>query len=139
MLPDNAVTVTPGTDVDFPRGGPSSGTGLSRIGPDSINLADISAYQVLFQVSIGEAGQLLLTLNGEDLDYTVVGRATGTSQIAGIAVVETASVISALTVRNPAGNAAALTVTPLAGGDKAGVGTPDDHPAGINGDLLPGY
>lgn len=118
MLPDNAATVAPGTDVGFPQDGPSSGVGISRIGPDSFNLADIGAYQVLFQVSIGEAGQLLLTLNGMDLEYTVVGRATGTSQIVGIAVVETTSVNSTLTVRNPAGNAAALTVTPLAGGTR---------------------
>ena len=118
MPPDNAATVAPGTDVGFPQDGPSSGVGISRIGPDSFNLADIGAYQVLFQVSIGEAGQLLLTLNGMDLEYTVVGRATGTSQIVGIAVVETTSVNSTLTVRNPAGNAAALTVTPLAGGTR---------------------
>jgi len=118
MLPDNAVTVTPGTDVDFPRGGPSSGTGLSRIGPDSINLADISAYQVLFQVSVTEAGQLILTLNGEDLAYTVAGRAAGTTQIVGMAIVETTSVNSVLTVRNPEGTAAALTITPLAGGTR---------------------
>lgn len=118
MPPDNAATVAPGTDVGFPQDGPSSGVGISRIGPDSFNLADIGAYQVLFQVSIGEAGQPLLTLNGMDLEYTVVGRAIGTSQIVGIAVVETTSVNSTLTVRNPAGNAAALTVTPLAGGTR---------------------
>lgn len=118
MPPDNAATVAPGTDVDFPQDGPSSGVGISRIGPDSFNLADIGAYQVLFQVSIGEAGQLLLALNGMDLEYTVVGRATGTSQIVGIAVVETTSVNSTLTVRNPTGNTAALTVTPLAGGTR---------------------
>lgn len=118
MPPDNAATVAPGTDVDFPQDGPSSGAGISRIGPDSFNLADIGVYEVLFQVSIGEAGQLLLTLNGADLEYTVAGRATGTSQIVGIAIVETSSVNSTLTVRNPAGNAAALTVTPLAGGTR---------------------
>ena len=118
MPPDNAATIAPGTDVDFPRDGPSSGAGIFRISPDFFNLADIGAYQVLFLVSIGEAGQLLLTLNGEDLDYTVVGRATGTSQIAEMAIVETTSVNSVLTVRNPAGNAAALTVTPLAGGTR---------------------
>lgn len=61
-----------------------------------------------------EAGQLLLTLNGQDLAYTVAGRATGTSQIIGMAVVTTTAVNSVLTVRNPAGNAA-LTITPLAG------------------------
>lgn len=59
-----------------------------------------------------------MTLNGADLAYTVVGRATGTSQIVGMAIVTTTSVNSILTVRNPAGNAAALTITPLAGGTR---------------------
>lgn len=35
-----------------------------------------------------------------------------------MAIVETTSVNSVLTVRNPAGNAAALTITPLAGGTR---------------------
>ena len=65
-----------------------------------------------------EAGRLLLTLNGADLEYTVVGRATGVSQIVGMAIVTTTVINSVLTVRNPAGNAAALTITPLAGGTR---------------------
>ena len=59
-----------------------------------------------------------MTLNGQDLDYTVVGRATGTSQIVGMAMVTTTSINSVLTVRNPEGNATALTITPLAGGTR---------------------
>lgn len=51
-------------------------------------------------------------------DYSVAGRATGTSQIVGMAVVTTTAVNSILTVRNPAGNAAALTISPLAGGTR---------------------
>jgi hypothetical protein len=118
MPPDNAATVAPGTDVSFPQDGPISGTAITRTGASSFNLAAIGTYQVLFQVSVTEAGQLILTLNGADLDYTVVGRATGTSQITGIALVQTAVINSILTVRNPAGNAAALTITPLAGGTR---------------------
>ncbi len=118
MPPDNAATVAPGTDVSFPQDGPNSGESIVRAGPDSFNLTEIGAYQVLFQVSVTEAGQLILTLNGADLEYTVSGRATGVSQIVGMAIVETTSVNSILTVRNPAGNAAALTVTPLAGGTR---------------------
>lgn len=53
-----------------------------------------------------------------ELKYTVTGRATGTSQIVGMAVVTTTAVNSILTVRNPAGNAAAFTITPLAGGTR---------------------
>lgn len=67
------------------------------------------------QILLREDIQLLLTLNGEDLEYTVVGRATGASQIIGMAVIETTAVNFVLTVRNPAGNAAALTITPVAG------------------------
>ncbi|OEH86669.1 hypothetical protein BHU72_10500 [Desulfuribacillus stibiiarsenatis] len=118
MPPDNAATVAPGTDVDFPQDGPTSATTIFRTGPDTFNLSDIGTYQVLFQVSVDEAGQLILTLNGADLAYTVVGRATGTTQIVGMALVTTTSINSILTVRNPAGNATALTITPLAGGTR---------------------
>ena len=118
MPPDNAATVAPGTDVSFPQDGPNSGSGISRINATSFNLAQIGTYQVMFQVGVNEAGQLILTLNGADLAYTVVGRATGTSQIIEMAIVATTTINSTLTVRNPAGNVTALTVTPLAGGTR---------------------
>ncbi|WP_283657563.1 hypothetical protein [Paenibacillus sp. RC343] len=118
MPPDNAATVAPGTDVSFPQNGPTSGTTITRTGPSSFNLAAIGTYQVLSQVSVTEAGQLILTLNGADLAYTVVGRATGTSQIVEMAIVQTTVINSILTVRNPAGNSTALTITPLAGGTR---------------------
>ncbi|MBE1444798.1 hypothetical protein [Paenibacillus sp. OAS669] len=118
MPPDNAATVAPNTDVSFPQDGPISGTEITRVNASSFNLATIGTYQVLFQVGVNEPGQLILTLNGADLAYTVVGRATGTSQIVGIALVQTTVINSVLTVRNPAGNAAALTITPLAGGTR---------------------
>lgn len=116
MPPDNAATVAPGTDVSFPEDGPTSATAITRTGPSSFNLANIGTYQVSFQVSVTEAGQLILTLNGADLAYTVVGRATGTDQLSRTALVSATVINSILTVRNPAGNATALTITPLAGG-----------------------
>lgn len=91
---------------------------ITKTGPSSFNLAQIGSYQVLFNVGVTEAGQLLLTLNGVDLEYTVVGRATGTSDIIRMSIVSTSSVNSILTVRNPAGNSTALTITPLAGGTR---------------------
>lgn len=115
--PDNAATVAPGTDVTFPQDGPSLGT-IQRTDSSSFNLADVGTYEVSFSVPVDEAGQLELTLNGADLAYTVVGRATGTSPISGTSYVETTTVDSLLTVRNPAGNSTALTVTPLAGGTR---------------------
>ncbi|GEM_PF-4758221 len=55
---------------------------------------------------------------GADLAYTVVGRATGTSEIFGASLITTNVVNSVLTVRNPAGNSIALSITPLAGGTR---------------------
>ena len=118
MPPDNSATVAPGSDVHFPPNGPIANTNIGRLGPSSFNLGPIGTYQILFQVSVTETGQLMLTLNGQDLNDTVTGRATGTSQIVGMTVLTTTAVNSVLTVRNPAGNAAALTITPLAGGTR---------------------
>lgn len=116
MPPDNSATVAPGTDVSFPQDGVNSGASISRTGANSFNLSEIGTYQIYFNVPVSEAGQLELTVNGAPLTYTVVGRVTGTSNISGMFLVETTTINSVLTVRNPAGNAAALTITPLAGG-----------------------
>lgn len=88
---------------------------------DSFLLPAIGTYRVAFSVSVSEAGQLGLTLNGDLLAYTVYGRATGTSEISGEAFVRTTLVNSTLSVVNPAGNTPALTITPLAGGTHSAV------------------
>ena len=120
MPSDNAAPVAPGTDVSFPQNGPAlAGTNITSNGSSVFTLGAIGTYQVMFQVSVTEPGQLDLTLNGSELPYTVVGRATGTSQIVEMALVQTTVVDSTLTVRNPAGNSTALTITPIAGGTHA--------------------
>lgn len=121
MPKDNATTVAIGGNVDFPQNGLSSGTGLiARTSSNTFSLTNIGIYQVLFQVSVDEAGQLVITLDSGggpiELDYTVVGRATGTSEIVGMALVQTTAASSILSISNPSGNSTALTITPLAGG-----------------------
>lgn len=121
MPPDNAATVAAGSAVDFPQDGPGSGNGaISRTSASTFNLAAIGTYQVMFQVSVNEPGQLVLGLDSGggaiEQAYTVVGRATGTTQIVGMSLITTSVVNSTLSVRNPAGNTPALTITPLAGG-----------------------
>jgi hypothetical protein len=118
MPPDNAVTVAPGAPVEFPEIGPSDGS-------DAITWSALSSaallsapgtYQVSFQVSIEEIGQLQLQVNGVALAYTVVGRDTGTSQITETALVTTTIPDSELQVINPVEGLTALTITPNAGG-----------------------
>ncbi len=117
MPPDNAGTVAPGGDVQFPRNGPSSGS-IGRVGFGQFILPSNGAYQIMFQVSVNEPGQLVITLNGVDLPTTVTGRSGGTSQVVGLAIVQNTQANSILSIRNPAGNSLALTISPIAGGNR---------------------
>ena len=115
MPGDNPAVVPIGGNVEFPQNGPTSGTDVTRIDAGSFNIAAIGTYMVNWQVPVTEAGQLALTLNGSLLPYTVVGRATGTSQIVGTTLIVTESMNSVLTVVNSS-SYSALTITPMAGG-----------------------
>ena len=114
MPGDNAATVAPGTAVDFPQSGAVSG--ITRFTSSAFTLPLAGTYEVFWQVSISEAGQLVLGLNGVEQPYSVAGRATGSSQITNHVLLVTTSANSLLTVQNPIGNAGALTVTTAAGG-----------------------
>ena len=109
-----AVTVAAGSAVPFDTDGPSNGV-ILRNGLASFTLPNVGTYQIEFQVSVTEAAQLQLRLNGNALAYTVVGRATGSSQIVGLCLVTTTTINEVLEVINPAGNTD-LNMTPDAGG-----------------------
>lgn len=116
MPPDNSAPIAAGSDVSFPLIGPEmAGTGIVPASPSQFVLSNAGTYQVMFQVSVTEPGQLVLTLNGLQVPWSMVGRATGTSQIVGMALVQ-AGAGSILTVRNPSLSSIALTLTPFAGG-----------------------
>lgn len=115
MPPDNAATVAAGADVQFPQNGPSSGS-IFRVSPGQFSLPSIGAYQVMFQVSVSEQAQLVISLNGVELPTSVAGRSAGSSQVVGLAIVQNVQVNSILSIRNPAGSPIALTIAPLAGG-----------------------
>jgi hypothetical protein len=115
MPSDNPQYIFGGAPVNFPQG--SSSGGINRINLSLFNLQAIGTYQVMFEVSTTESGQLLVVLNGVELPYTVVGRATGNSQIIGMFLITTTIVNSGLEIRNPNGNAP-LTITQFAGGSR---------------------
>lgn len=115
MPNDNASTVAVGSFVQFPQNGPSNGI-IVRTADDIFILPNIGVYEINFQVSVTEAGQLGIIVNDDIIPYSIVGRATGTSQLIGLCLVETSSINALLSIVNPAGNSKALTITPLAGG-----------------------
>lgn len=115
MPGDNSATVAVGAAVQFPQTGPTSGS-VVRTSASTFNLSAVGTYEVTWQVSIAEPGQLQLAIGGVGLPHTVVGRATGTSQLFGNSFITTSVANSILSVINPVGNSTALTITPVAGG-----------------------
>jgi hypothetical protein len=106
--------------VSFPKNGAFS-SGITRFSSTEFTLSAVGTYEVFWQVSIAEAGQLVLVLdsgggNVVEQAHTVAGRATGTSQIVNHVLVVTTTADVKLSIRNPTGNTTALTVTPFAGG-----------------------
>ena len=81
-------------------------------------LPEIGTYSITWQVSIAEAGQLVLVVNGVEDARTLVGRATGTSQIIGNTLLTTSTLNTIVSLNNPSGNPVALTVSPIAGGTR---------------------
>lgn len=116
MMPgDNAATVGVGVAVQFPQNGPTSGSTV-RTGPSTFNLPGVGDYEVSWQVSVSEPGQLQLAIGGVGLPHTLVGRAAGTTQLVGNTIITTSVPNSILSLINPPGNSTALTITPIAGG-----------------------
>lgn len=117
MPGDNSSTVALGAAVQFPQDGYTSlSSTIVRASASTFTLPTVGNYEVIFQVSVTEAGQLSLAIGGVGLPNTVVGRATGTSQIFGHCVISTSVINEVLSVINPPGNSTALTITPIAGG-----------------------
>ena len=116
MPGDNAATVAVGAAVEFPNDGSIYGADISRLSASTFNLASVGLYQVSWQVSVDEPGQLIVKLNAAEISTSCAGRATGTNQIVGMCIVPVAAPNAVLSITNPVGNAAALTITPIAGG-----------------------
>jgi hypothetical protein len=106
--------IAPGAPIIFSNDGPAFGTDITRIDGSYFNLQTIGIYQVFFQASITESGQLSILLNG--IPTVFVGRATGTCQIVSLSLIQTILPNSIISIVNPVAETTALTLTPFAGG-----------------------
>ena len=84
MPGDNAATVAVGAAVQFPQNGATLNSSIVRATASTFTVVNAGLYWLQFQVSVSEAGQLAIANNGN----TVVGRATGTSQIVGSSLLQ---------------------------------------------------
>ena len=117
MPPDNSTSIDPGENVAFPSEAVLFGSSITRLSNSTFNLADIGTYQIFYQVPVTNAGQLELAINDTTINSTITGRMTRTSDISAMVLIETTEENSVLSLRNPAGNTTALTITPTAGGN----------------------
>lgn len=115
MPTDNATAITPGTDVAFPQNGVIANTNIGRTSDTEFLLNATGTYFVMWNASISEAGQLVLTANDTELAYTVVGTGDGLDELVGFTIVNT-TVPTTITVRNPANSTTDVTLTANAGG-----------------------
>jgi hypothetical protein len=119
MPGDNSATIAPGSSIQFPNDGISNNTIITRISASTFNLAIVGIYEIFFQVSITEPGQLVIVLNNTELGYTLVGRDTGTCQIVCMTLINTTLPDSILSINNVAANTTALLLPPNAGGNNS--------------------
>ncbi|MBR5515684.1 MAG: collagen-like protein [Clostridia bacterium] len=118
MPPDNEDPISEGEDVSLPQDGPSSATSIVRTDDTSFTLTEVGVYQIIFNATVAGTAQLILTLNGTELPYTVAGKSGGINEIVINTLVETTTPNSVLTVRNPEETGNPITLTSTAGGDR---------------------
>lgn len=121
MPGDNALPIVPGAAISFPQNGEAVGS-ITRLNPFTFVLPELGVYEVLYQVSVTEPGQLIVALDFGagfvEQSTTVVGRPTGGTQIVGLLFVRATSPNTLLQIRNPTGNVGSLTLTTFAGGNQ---------------------
>ena len=115
MPTDNPESIEPGGDVAFPRNGVIANTNIGRTSDTTFLLNAAGTYLVMWHATVTEASQFVLTLNGTELPYTVVGKGDGFGELTGFTVLNITTP-STLTVRNPASNTTDATLTANAGG-----------------------
>ena len=118
MPTDNATAIVPGADVAFPENGVIVNTNIGRVSDTDFLLSAAGTYLIMWNATLTEAGQLVLTLNDTELAYTTVGTGAANSEIVGYTIVNTTGGAT-ITVRNPAANTTDVTLTPSAGGANA--------------------
>ena len=104
MPTDNPDPIAAGEAIALPENGVISGD-IAREDASGFNLLEPGTYLVSFTLPLAEAGEVVLTLNGDELPYTAaVGAAAG--QLSGTAIVNTTLATSTLRLINPTGGTA---------------------------------
>lgn len=114
MPSDNPSPIGPGAPVAFPANGPSQG-GITRVTDSVFLLPTLGTYEIEWVVSVEQAGQLSLSIDGFESPSLSFGRSGTGSQIVGHVLLSPIAVPVLLSIVNPTGDPP-LTLTQYAGG-----------------------
>lgn len=114
-----AAPFAPGAAIPFPSNGPTVGADApTRLTDTTFRINVAGTYEVSYQGSFDEAGQLALAVGGLPVANTRAGRASVTDQISNT-VLMTLADLAVLSLVNDL-SAGGLTVTPTPGGSNPG-------------------
>jgi hypothetical protein len=101
---DNPEKIEPGNAINFPKPLINPYGSIQRLSGTSTNqfvLPPSSVFEIMFEVTIQNTGELVIVLNGEELSMSVVGKPGGGS-VVGMAIITTPSVNpSVISINNP--------------------------------------
>jgi hypothetical protein len=117
MPPDNPDAIVPGGEVAFPNNGVIFNTDIGRSTDSEFRLAVPGTYLVEYTLTSACAAQTVLSLNGTELGYTLVGSDAIGAPISNTTLITTTTENALLSVINPAASGGNLTLAQTSGGD----------------------
>jgi hypothetical protein len=100
---DNPDAILPGESIHFPSPITNAYGSIQRVvgSTSQFVLPPGGVYEITFQVTVNNTGQLVIVLNGSELLYTVVGK-PGSGNIIGMSIISTPLTgDSIISIQNP--------------------------------------
>jgi hypothetical protein len=104
LINDNPNDIEPGYAVNFPKPLINTYGTIQRLNgtnPNTFSLPPNGVFEITFQVTVQNTGELVIVLNGQELAMTVVGKSGG-GMLVGMSIISTPPINSStLSINNP--------------------------------------
>jgi hypothetical protein len=104
IINDNPDAIAPGSAVNFPKPLINTYGTIQRLNgtnPNSFSLPPNGVFEITFQVTVQNTGELVIVLNGQEQAMTVVGKSGG-GTLVGVSIITTPPINSStLSINNP--------------------------------------
>jgi hypothetical protein len=104
IINDNPDAIAPGSAVNFPKPLINTYGTIQRLNgtnPNKFSLPPNGVFEITFQVTVQNTGELVIVLNGQEQAMTVVGKSGG-GMLVGVSIITTPPINSStLSINNP--------------------------------------